>query len=223
MGMNKERDLRRTRDRLLAAAGSEFAGKGLAGARTGAIARRAGVDEKMIFYCFKSKEGLYREVLRQSLTAKAHLVESDHGDNLTNALINGFGSTRANVSGLRMWQWEALGGRGRKLAAEEERRKLIQAEVARLHRAKARGELPADIDEDMLLLVCFALRIFPLALPQLTWLVTGLDPLDPEFQRRWIRCLQSVGGRIEGDDSNQGASRERTRTASRAQVVEEWM
>ena len=54
--MNKERDLRRTRDRLMAAAASEFAAKGLAGARTCAIARRAGVDEKMIFYCFKSSQ-----------------------------------------------------------------------------------------------------------------------------------------------------------------------
>jgi TetR/AcrR family transcriptional regulator len=219
--MNKERDLRRTRDRLMAAAASEFAAKGLAGARTCAIARRARVDEKMIFYCFKSKAGLYREVLRETLTAKAELVESDPGDNFTNALINGFSSARANVSGLRMWQWEALGGGGRKLAAEEERRKLVQAEVARLHRAKARGELPADVDEDMLLLVCFALRIFPLALPQLTWLVTGLDPLDPEFQRRWIRCLQSVGGRIAGGDSNLGASKARAQTRSGAQVVEE--
>ncbi|HEY2106975.1 MAG TPA: TetR/AcrR family transcriptional regulator [Candidatus Binataceae bacterium] len=218
--MNKERDLHRTRSRLIAAAASEFAAKGLAGARTCAIARRAGVDERMIFYCFKSKEGLYREVLRQTLTTKADLVESDPGDNFTDALINGFGSARANVSGLRMWQWEALGGGRRKLAAEQERRKLIQAEVARLHRAKARGELPADVDQEMLLLVSFALRIFPLALPQLTWLVTGLDPLDPEFRRRWIRCLQSVGGRIEGEDSNQSASLARTETRSRAQVVE---
>jgi TetR/AcrR family transcriptional regulator len=218
--MNKERDLQRTRDRLMAAAAGEFAAKGLAGARTGAIARRAGVDEKMIFYCFKSKEGLYREVLRQTLTAKADLVESDPGDNFTNALINGFGFARANVSGLRMWQWEALGADRRRLVAEEERRKLIQAEVARLHRAKARGELPADVDEDMLLLVSFALRILPLALPQLTWLVTGLDPIDPEFRRRWIRCLQSVGGRIEGVDSSRDASKARAQTRSRAQVVE---
>ena len=219
--MNKERDLRRTRARLMAAAASEFAAKGLAGARTCAIARRAGIDEKMIFYCFKSKADLYREVLRQTLTAKADLVESDPADNFTDALINGFGSARANLSSLRMWQWEALGGGGGKLAAEEERRKLIQAEVARLHRAKARGELPADVDEEMLLLVSFALRIFPLALPQLTWLVTGLDPLDPEFQRRWIRCLKSVGRRIEGMDSSPMASKARAQSSSRAQVVEE--
>jgi AcrR family transcriptional regulator len=218
--MKKERDLHRTRDRLIAAAAKEFAAKGLAGARTCEIARRAGVDERMIFYCFKSKEGLYREVLRQTLTARADLVESDPGDNFTNALINGFDSARTNVSVLRMWQWEALGGGGRRLVAEEERRKLIQAEVARLHRAKTRGELPADVDEDMLLLVSFALRIFPLALPQLTWLVTGLDPLDPEFQRRWICCLESVGGRIEGEDSKQSVSKARIETRFRAQVVE---
>jgi TetR/AcrR family transcriptional regulator len=219
--MNKERDLHRTRDRLMAAAASEFAAKGLAGARTGAIARRAGIDERMIFYCFKSKEGLYREVLRRTLTARADLVESDPGDNFTNALVNGFDSAPSKTSSLRMWQWEALGGGRRKLVAEDERRKLIQAEVALLHRAKARGELPADVDEEMLLLVSFALRTFPLVLPQLTWLVTGLDPGDPEFRRRWIRCLQSVGGRIAAGDSSRGASKARAPTRSRVQVVEE--
>jgi TetR/AcrR family transcriptional regulator len=218
--MNKERDLQRTRDRLMAAAASEFAAKGLAGARTCAIARRAGVDEKMIFYCFKSKEGLYREVLGQSLSAKADLVESDPGDTFTDALIKGFDSACANVTGLRMWQWEALASGRRKLVAEEERRKLIQAEVAQLRRAKARGELPADVDEDLLLLVSLALRTLPLALPQLTWLVTGLDPIDPEFRSRWIRCLQSVGGLIECRDSSQDAFRAGAQTRSRAQVVD---
>jgi ATP/maltotriose-dependent transcriptional regulator MalT len=35
---------------------------------------------------------------------------------------------------LRLWQWEALEGSGRKLAAESGRRSLLQAEVAQLRR-----------------------------------------------------------------------------------------
>ncbi len=196
--MSKERDLYRTRSRLISAAANEFSDKGLAGARTGIIARRAGVSERMIFYCFKSKQGLYREVLRQKLAEKASLVESDPDDNFTSGLIKGFESVCADISSFRMWQWEALADGKRRLAAEDERRKLIQAEVARLRRAKAQGELPADIDEEMLLLVSFALRAFPLSFPQAIWLVTGLDPLDQEFRLKWIRCLQSVGERIKG-------------------------
>ena len=65
--MGNDRDLNRTRRQLMKAALTEFAAKGFAGARTDAIARRAGVDERMIYYCFETKEGLYREVLRNKL------------------------------------------------------------------------------------------------------------------------------------------------------------
>ena len=53
--MARQRDLNRTRERIMAAAQKEFAASGLAGARTDAIACRARVNERMIFYCFGSK------------------------------------------------------------------------------------------------------------------------------------------------------------------------
>ena len=83
--MGNDRDLNRTRRLLLKAALTEFAAKGLAGARTDAIARRAGVDERMIYYCFKTKEGLYREVLRSKLAEEAHIVDSNEGDDFATA------------------------------------------------------------------------------------------------------------------------------------------
>ncbi len=48
---------------ILRAATEEFALKGYAGARTEAIARLAKVNHTLLFYHFKSKEQLYREVL----------------------------------------------------------------------------------------------------------------------------------------------------------------
>ena len=55
---------------------------------------------------------------------------------------------------------------------------------------------PADADEEMLLLVSSALRAFPLILPQVVSLVTGMDPLDPEFRRKWTACLEWIGRRL---------------------------
>jgi AcrR family transcriptional regulator len=62
--MEKTRDLARTRERILKAALTEFAAYGLTGARCAAIAHRAGVNKRMLFYCFASKKNLYREILR---------------------------------------------------------------------------------------------------------------------------------------------------------------
>jgi len=194
--MARQRDLNRTRERIMAAAQKEFAASGLAGARTDAIACRARVNERMIFYCFGSKEGLYRAVLEQELSEKAGILESTPDVDLTESLIDGFATTCADADTLRMWQWEALDTSNRKLVAEEQRRSLLRAEVARWRRAKAAGTLSADADEEMLLLVSCALRTFPLAMPQVPSLVTGMDPLDPEFRRRWSACLEWIGRRL---------------------------
>jgi TetR/AcrR family transcriptional regulator len=52
-----------TRSAILAAAGKVFAKAGLAGARTDSIAEAAGVNKAMLYYYFKSKEGLYEAVV----------------------------------------------------------------------------------------------------------------------------------------------------------------
>jgi TetR/AcrR family transcriptional regulator len=194
--MSQQRDLNRTREQIMAAAQKEFAEHGFAGARTDAIARRARVNERMIFYCFDSKEGLYRAVLKQKLSAKAALIESTPDDDFTTGLVKGFAEACDDTDALRMWLWEALDTSNRKLVAEEERRAFLQAEVARWRRAKESGILPADADEEMLLLVSCALRTFPLAMPQATSLISGMDPLDPEFQRKWSACLEWIGHRL---------------------------
>src|SRR5262245_31634459 len=58
-------------DRILAAAALEFAERGFAGARVDRIARRARVNKAMLYYHFKSKQGLYRALLRQIFTIAA--------------------------------------------------------------------------------------------------------------------------------------------------------
>ncbi len=194
--MPQQRDLNRTRERIMAAAQKEFAAHGFAGARTDAIARRARVNERMIFYCFDSKEGLYRAVLAQKLSAETSMIESTPDEDFTSSLVKGFGKTCADIDALRMWQWEALDTSNRKLVAEKERRTFLQAEVARWRRAKDSGILPPDADEEMLLLVRAALCTFPLALSQVTSLVTGMDPLDPVFRRKWSACMEWIGQRL---------------------------
>jgi AcrR family transcriptional regulator len=59
----RRRDADATRARILAAATAEFARRGLAGARGDRIARAARCSERMVYYYFGSKEGLFRAVL----------------------------------------------------------------------------------------------------------------------------------------------------------------
>src|SRR6266567_9541202 len=54
-----------SRAAILKAAVREFAREGVAGARTDAIARSAGVNKALLYYYFKDKEALYGAVLDQ--------------------------------------------------------------------------------------------------------------------------------------------------------------
>ncbi|MBN2800481.1 MAG: TetR family transcriptional regulator [Deltaproteobacteria bacterium] len=55
------------RDRILDAAETAFAERGLAGARVNAIADVAGVNKAMLYYYFGSKDELYRAVLTRTM------------------------------------------------------------------------------------------------------------------------------------------------------------
>jgi AcrR family transcriptional regulator len=52
-----------SRDRLLAAAAEEFAARGFDGAKVDRIAARARVNKALLYYYFRNKAALYREVL----------------------------------------------------------------------------------------------------------------------------------------------------------------
>jgi AcrR family transcriptional regulator len=64
-----------TRERLYAAAAAEFAARGFAGASVDRIARAARVNKAMIYYHFRSKAALYRDILRDMFAAVDRRVQ----------------------------------------------------------------------------------------------------------------------------------------------------
>ena len=65
-----------SRERLFAAAATEFAARGFAGANVDRIARAAHVNKAMIYYHFGSKAALYREILGDMLRAVGERVRA---------------------------------------------------------------------------------------------------------------------------------------------------
>jgi AcrR family transcriptional regulator len=64
----KASDAESSRENILAVATQEFSEKGLSGARVDEIAERTNTSKRMIYYYFRSKEGLYRAVLERCYT-----------------------------------------------------------------------------------------------------------------------------------------------------------
>ena len=77
------RDPERTRQKILDAATSEFTKHGLGGARVDRIAKRAGTNERMLYYYFNSKDALFLTVLEEvyiQLAKAEKALELDHLD-----------------------------------------------------------------------------------------------------------------------------------------------
>ncbi|HKV26860.1 MAG TPA: TetR/AcrR family transcriptional regulator [Candidatus Acidoferrales bacterium] len=66
-----------TARRILAAAEQIFAARGLAGARTEAIARAARVNKAMLYYYFGSKERLYRAVFDNLFGQAGRMIQAE--------------------------------------------------------------------------------------------------------------------------------------------------
>lgn len=196
--MDKARDLARTRERLLKAAMAEFAAKGLIGARCADIARRARVNKRMLFYCFGSKDNLYREIVRRKFAERAMFLESAP-DDLAGAILHWYEAGSSDFDWVRLLEWEALETSGDRLVGEQERRDYFKRTLARLRRAQLKGRLPADVDLLQLVISMVALAVFPLAFPQMTRLASGLAPTDPLFRRRRAEFLRWLGDRLSAD------------------------
>ncbi len=220
--MEQTRDLARTRESILQAALMEFAAHGLAGARCAAIARRARVNKRMLFYCFGSKENLYREILRHKFNQRAAFFETAP-DDLAGAILHWYEAGASDLEWVRLLEWEALSTRdAEKLVGEQERREYLSRAFARLRRARADGRIPAGLDVAQLHLSIIALTVFPLAFPQMTRLATGLAPTDPRFRRKRLQFLRWLGARLAPDGQTaaltpepHSSRRGRTRNAAR--------
>jgi AcrR family transcriptional regulator len=193
--MERTRDLARTRERILKAALCEFAANGLAGARCEDIARRARVNKRMLFYCFGSKEELYREILRRKFSQRATIYESVPGD-LGRAILHWYEAFSSDLEWVRLLEWEALGNGAGELVGEQERRQYLERTLDSLRCAQMDGLVPKNLDLTQLQISIIALTAFPLAFPQMTRLASGLAPTDPRFRRKRLQFLRWLGERL---------------------------
>lgn len=167
--------------RILEAAVDEFAAKGFAGARIGAIARRARVNRRMLYYYFGNKRSLFGEAVR--VAARGVEQVPANTDDALAALIEWFHAGLREPRYLRLLQWEALEHR----VPDPEAIPPGRVSFGLLTRLFGHGP---DAQHAALLLVATA--IVPLAFPQLTRTIAEQSPTVPAFARaheRWIRVL----------------------------------
>jgi TetR/AcrR family transcriptional regulator len=191
----RERNPERSRARILDAALDEFAERGFAGARVESIARRAGLNKQLISHHFGGKEALYRAVLDERLARPGGELQAP-GDSGLAAM---FERAATDTQWARLLLWEAL--EGLEPAVADSRRDRYAQRVEAVRQAQANGTLRDDLDPELLLLTFFGAAVYPLLLPQVTELITGLSPTGRTFRKRYRDHLNKVSTLFSGGRS----------------------
>ena len=158
----------RTREAIIAAAEEEFAEKGFFGARVDAIAAMAGVNKRMIYAHFESKDGLYAKVLSSVYARLAEcerrfmIPDAPVKEAISNIISVSFDFLRENSSFVRILMWENLNHAKSIPADEVLRLKAPTLEYMSLiiRRGKDEGVFKKEINEEQTVLslmsFCFA-------------------------------------------------------------------
>ena len=149
-----------TRQKILDAAESEFSAVGLYGARVDSIAERAGVNKRMIYAHFGSKEQLYITVLTLVYNRMAEADESLLGSSLSledmvrRIIVMYFDFLTANPTFVRMLMWENLNSAAylRASGAGLSKGRSLKMLSDTLHRGIENGAFRSDLDVESAIL-----------------------------------------------------------------------
>jgi AcrR family transcriptional regulator len=190
-----------TKERIRQVATQEFSAEGFAGARVDRIAKAAGVNIRMIYYFFGSKEGLLKDVMSGNARRRSAAMPKEYDDagDLLSAYFDGFYQW---PNAARLLVWEALQTPAESadlLSDYDERRDTIKQRVDKVRALQKKGLIPADMDPKLFYLFAVALAIFPPTFSQTVYVVTGKYPSNKAFRKQYNAFLKRIADLIAKD------------------------
>jgi len=194
------RNAEASRERLLKAGVKLFAARGPDGATVAMIAREAGLNRRMLYHYFGTKEGLYRAVIRhaygQITSVDVALIDTLlPAEELLERMIRAYHEFFiAHPEVVRLLAWENLreGRSARELELSTFKAPIVQALRVALARGKREGRFRADVDEKQLLISCMALSFFYFSNRYTVSRALGFDLLSRRAVERRVRHVVSL-------------------------------
>ncbi|MDW5594319.1 TetR family transcriptional regulator [Conexibacter stalactiti] len=187
------RDPERTRQALLDAALTEFAAKGIAGARVSEIAARAGVNKQLISYHFDGKQGLYDALAERWLAQEREFADPSMP---LGELVATYARVSVEQRDLtRLFVRECMEDATLPAAVAAEGADGEEPpEVADLRRRQQAGELDPRLDPAFVMLALQGAASAGVSFPGDVRRFTGLEPDSAEFAARYGEQLALLIG-----------------------------
>lgn len=186
----REAAAQQTRERILSAAVAEFGAKGYSGARTAAIASRAGVNQQLIAYYFGGKRGLLDELRSRWRDRQKDLVAPEAS--FSESMRAYMDATLDDADWARLVVWRALGDDPAVDDADEVRRSQVQLGVQRIRDRQRAGELTETISAEFVTLLSYLIAFAPVSMPDVVTEIVGVDPLSTEYRTLVVDQLATL-------------------------------
>lgn len=181
--------------RILQAASKEFANKGFSGARVDDIAKRAGINKQLIYYYFENKEKLYTLVL-EDLHGRAEGWIDESPDEPGENFKYWLNLHAKDPTYLNLMIWEGLELKAKSIPAEDIRRASYQKSVEKIRTKIGPTFWPKDLNPEHALLTWICMIVTPFAVPQISYLITGMLPTDPRFLESRAEFFEALGDHL---------------------------
>lgn len=188
-----------TRERIIRAAVAEFGARGYSGARTAAIAARAGVNAQLISYYFGGKQGLLEELRSRWAARQATLVPA--GASFAESFAGHLEATLDQPDWSRLVIWQALSDAGAESGepAAEQRGRIAEG-LARVRARQRDGEITDGVEAEFVVLLSYAVAFAPISMPHIVSAIFGDDPGLAGYKQR---CAQQLAALLRADKAEE--------------------
>ena len=199
--------VRRTRDpegmqrRILQAATEEFATQGYGGARVERISKAAGTVDRMLYYYFGSKEGLFRSVLERSYEElgaaeqQLRLAQTEPVEGMRQLIAFTWTYYLRHPEFIRLLNTENLHGGAHVRHSKRVKAlsfPLLSIIADLLRRGEAQGVFRAGIDARQVYLTIAALAYFYLSNRHTLSRFLDLDLMAAPQRKRWLEHITGL-------------------------------
>lgn len=192
MEEKRQRNAEQSRKDILQAAEKQFGEKGFYGARVDEIAQESGLNKRMLYIYFESKEELYRSVLkniyRRMEDVERRVLEKDLlGSQLITALLSAyFDFLRDNETFVNILMSENLMQAQfmKQLPSECIERPTLDEIARRIRKSCDSGEFRSDLDERQFVLTMITICFSNFSNRYTLSRMMGFDLYDPEIHEK---------------------------------------